>query len=63
MFFTADELGLTILGMLQRSALRRKINREEHAEVTEQFMRRVWVGRKLKVLVRRRALEVGLHVI
>jgi len=46
-------------GALQRSTLRRKINREEHAEVPEQFMRWVWAGgRKLKGLVRRRASEV-----
>ena len=46
-------------GALQRSTLRRKINREEHAEVPEQFMRWVWAGgRKLKGLVRRRAAEV-----
>ena len=45
-------------GALQRSTLRRKINREEHAEVPEQSMRWVWVGgRKLKELVRRRAAE------
>ena len=38
-------------GALQRSILRRKINREEHAEVPEQFMRWVWAdGRKLKGL-------------
>lgn len=29
-------------GALQRSTLRRKINREEHGEVPEQFMRWVW---------------------
>ena len=45
-------------GALQRSTLRRKINREEHAEVPEQFMRWVWAGgRKLKGLVRRRQAE------
>ena len=49
-------------GALQRSTLRRKINREEHAEVPEQFMRWVWAGgRKLKGLVRRRAAEAGLY--
>jgi lysozyme len=45
-------------GALQRSTLRRKINREEHTEVPEQFMR--WVlagGRKLKGLVRRHEAE------
>lgn len=36
-------------GALQRSALRRKINREEHAEVPEQVMRWIWAGgRNLK---------------
>ena len=51
-------------GALQRSTLRRKINREEHAEVPEQFMRWVWAGgRKLKGLVRRRAAEVGLYTV
>ena len=49
-------------GALQRSTLRRKINREEHAEVPEQFMRWVWVGgRKLKGLVLRRDAEAGLY--
>ncbi|MCG7878288.1 MAG: lysozyme [Candidatus Thiodiazotropha endolucinida] len=51
-------------GALQRSTLRRKINREEHAEVPEQFMRWVWAGgRKLKGLVRRRAAEAGLYAV
>lgn len=49
-------------GALQRSTLRRKINREEHAEVPEQFMRWVWAGgRKLKGLVRRREAEGMLY--
>jgi len=49
-------------GALQRSTLRRKINREEHAEVPEQLMRWVWAGgRKLKGLVRRRAAEAGFY--
>jgi lysozyme len=49
-------------GALQRSTLRRKINREEHGEVPEQFMRWVWAGgRKLKGLVRRRAAESELY--
>jgi len=42
-------------GELQRATLRPKINREEHGEVPEQFMRWVWAGGpKLKGLVRRR---------
>ena len=50
-------------GALQRSTLRRKINREEHAEVPEQFMRWVWAGgRKLKGLIRRREAEVTLYM-
>jgi len=50
-------------GALQRSTLRRKINREEHADVPEQFMRWVWAGgRKLKGLVRRREAEVKLYI-
>ena len=45
-------------GALQRSTLRRKINREEHADVPEQFMRWVWAGgRRMKGLVRRREAE------
>lgn len=36
-------------GAFQRSTIPRKINREEHSEVPEQFMRWVWAaGRKLK---------------
>ena len=50
-------------GALQRSTLRRKINREEHADVPEQFMRWVWAGgRKLKGLVRRREAEGLLYI-
>lgn len=49
-------------GALQRSTLRRKINREEHADVPEQFMRWIWAGgRKLKGLVRRRAAETQFY--
>ena len=45
-------------GALQRSTLRRKINREEHAEVPEQLIRWIWAGgRKLKGLLRRRQAE------
>ena len=50
-------------GALQRSTMRRKINREEHADVPEQFMRWVWAGgRKLKGLVRRREAESRLYI-
>ena len=49
-------------GALQRSTLRRKVNREEHHEVPEQLMRWVWAGgRKLKGLVRRREVEAVLY--
>ena len=49
-------------GALQRSSLRRKINREEHADVPEHFMRWVWAGgRKLKGLVRRREAEAMIY--
>lgn len=45
-------------GALQRSTLRRKVNREEHADVPREFLRWVWAGgRKLKGLVRRREAE------
>jgi lysozyme len=49
-------------GALQRSTLRRKVNREEHDEVPEQFMRWVWAGgRKLRGLMRRREKELLLY--
>lgn len=49
-------------GALQRSTLRRKVNREEHDEVPAEFMRWVWAGgRKLRGLVRRREAEVALY--
>jgi len=49
-------------GALQRSTLRRKVNREEHADVPPEFMRWVWAGgKKLKGLVRRRAAEAALY--
>ena len=45
-------------GALQRSTLRRKVNRKEHGEVPGEFMRWVWAGnRKLRGLVVRRAHE------
>ena len=45
-------------GALQRSTLRRKVNRQTHQEVPEQLMRWVWAGgRKLRGLIRRRAAE------
>ena len=51
-------------GALQRSTLRRKVNRENHTEVPEQFLRWVWAGgRQLKGLIRRRAAESQLYSI
>ena len=45
-------------GALQRSTLRRKVNREEHAQVPREFMRWVWAGgRILEGLIRRRRAE------
>ena len=45
-------------GALQRSTLRRKVNREEHADAPAEFMKWIWAGdRKLKGLVKRRAAE------
>ena len=49
-------------GALQRSTLRRKVNREEHDAVPTEFRRWVWAGgRKLKGLVRRREAEPALY--
>ena len=49
-------------GALQRSTLRRKVNREEHSAVPGEFRRWVWAGgRKLKGLVRRREAEAALY--
>jgi lysozyme len=50
-------------GALQRSTLRRKVNREEHAAVPAELMEWVWAGgRKLKGLVRRREAEAALYL-
>ena len=49
-------------GALQRSTLRRKVNRQAHSEVPEQFMRWVWAGgRKLDGLIRRREREALIY--
>ena len=49
-------------GALQRSTLRRKINRGEHDAVPREFRRWVWAGgRKLKGLVRRREAEAVFY--
>jgi lysozyme len=49
-------------GALQRSTLRRKVNREEHAEVPDEFRKWVWGGgRKLPGLIRRREAEAIVY--
>lgn len=49
-------------GSLQRSTLRRKVNRQVHSEVPEQFMRWVWAGgRRLSGLVNRRTSEASFY--
>jgi len=51
-------------GALQRSTLRRKVNREEHNDVPAQLKRWVWAGgRRLNGLVRRRTAEANLYCI
>ena len=48
-------------GALQRSTLRRKVNRQAHTQVPGEFLRWVFAGgRRLKGLLRRRETEV-LH--
>jgi lysozyme len=50
-------------GALQRSTLRRKINKEEHDEVPAELMKWVWAGgRKLNGLIRRRRAEGRLYM-
>jgi lysozyme len=49
-------------GALQRSTLRRKVNRWDHAAVPAEFMKWVWAGgRKLEGLVGRREAEAALY--
>ena len=49
-------------GALQRSTLRRKVNREEHSAVPAEFMKWIWAGgRRLKGLVQRREAEARLY--
>ncbi|KZZ74690.1 muraminidase [Oleiphilus sp. HI0132] len=49
-------------GAFQRSTLRRKVNRQAHAEVPAQLMRWVWAGgRKLNGLVNRRRSEAARY--
>ena len=48
-------------GALQRSTLRRRVNREEYDAASAEFRRWVWAGgRKLKGLISRRAAEAAL---
>jgi len=50
-------------GALQRSTLRRKVNREEHEDVPREFLRWVWAGgRKLKGLIKRREAEAVFYM-
>lgn len=49
-------------GALQRSTLRRRVNRGDHAAVPAEFGKWVWAGgRKLQGLVRRREVEATLY--
>ncbi len=49
-------------GALQRSTLRRKVNRQEHDEVPAEFVKWVYAGgRKLPGLVKRRRLEAKIY--
>lgn len=49
-------------GALQRSTLRQKVNREEHAEVPDEFKKWIYAGgRILKGLIRRRIMEAILY--
>ncbi len=49
-------------GALQRSTLRRTVNREAHAQVPAQLRRWVWAGgKRLRGLVRRREAEALLY--
>lgn len=49
-------------GALQRSTLRRKVNRGEHKDVPAEFMKWVWAnGKKLRGLVNRRQVESFLY--
>lgn len=50
-------------GALQRSTLRRKVNREEHEDVLGELRKWVWAGgKKLGGLVRRREAEAMLYL-
>ncbi len=50
-------------GALQRSTLRRRVNREEHDDVPDEFRKWVWGGgHKLPGLIRRREAEAMTYV-
>ena len=50
-------------GVLQRSTLRRKVNRQQHDAVPSELLRWVYAGgRKLSGLVKRRAAEATLYM-
>jgi len=50
-------------GALQRSTLRRKLNRDEREAAAEEFLKWVWAGgRRLKGLIRRRDAERALFL-
>lgn len=50
-------------GALQRSTLRRKVNREEHADVPAEFRKWIWSnGKKLKGLIERRNFEATMYL-
>ncbi len=49
-------------GALQRSTLRRKVNRGEHESVPAELMKWVWAaGKKVSGLIRRREIEGALY--
>jgi lysozyme len=49
-------------GALQRSTLRRRVNRAEHYDVPPEFLKWIWAGgRKLQGLLRRRRAEADLY--
>ncbi|MBN8530387.1 MAG: lysozyme [Alphaproteobacteria bacterium] len=51
-------------GALQRSSLRRKVNRQEHDEIPGEFLKWVWAsGKKLPGLIRRRRAEAALYTL
>jgi lysozyme len=49
-------------GALQRSTLRAKVNRQEHAQAPNEFMRWVYAnGKKVAGLIKRRRIEADLY--